>query len=139
MKSRILIAFVSLFWVCGSLSAHHSFAAEYDAEKVFTFEGTVTKLDWTNPHSRLYLDVKDAKGSVAKWSFELGGPLTLTRLGWTRDIVKPGDHIKIMGFYSKDGSKTGNGRTVFLADGRIIHSRNGEAKDPAKYKEPAKK
>jgi hypothetical protein len=131
VKTRIGIALATFLAGALSVSAHHSFVAEYDVNQIFAIEGTVTRLDWTNPHSRIYLDVKDRKGVVSKWSFELGGPLTLTRLGWTRDSVKPGDRVKVQGYRSKDGSMTGNGRTITFPDGHILRSRNGEAK-PAK-------
>jgi hypothetical protein len=128
VKTKTGIAIAMFLAAAVSLSAHHSFSAEYDANQTLALSGTVTRLDWTNPHSRLYLDVRDNKGVVTKWSFELGGPLTLTRLGWTRDSVKPGDQVKVQGFRAKDGSLTGNGRTITLSDGRILRSRNGEAK-----------
>jgi hypothetical protein len=130
VKIKIGIAVATFLTGAVSLAAHHSFTAEYDANQSLAITGVVTRMDWTNPHSRLYLDVKDGKGVVTKWSFELGGPLTLTRLGWTRDSVKPGDHVKVQGFRAKDGSLTGNGRTVTLSDGRMLRSRNGEAKEP---------
>ena len=110
------------------LSAHHAFDAEYDIRKNVTVAGTVTRFDWTNPHSRIYLDVKDEKGVVSQWSFELGGPLTLTHLGWTRDSIKPGDHVKVAGFLAKDGSKTGNGRIIFFGNGHTLRSKSGEYK-----------
>ena len=128
MRTKIGIAIATFLAAAASLPAHHSFTAEYDANQSLAITGVVTRMDWTNPHSRLYLDVKDGKGVITKWSFELGGPLTLTRLGWTRDSVKPGDQVKVQGFRAKDGSLTGNGRTITLPDGRMLHSRNGEAK-----------
>ena len=128
MKTHNAIAI--FFATAAALSAHHSLVAEYNVDQIVAIDGTVTRLDWTNPHSRLYLDVKDKNGVVSKWSFELGGPLTLTRLGWTRDSVKPGDRVNVQGFRSKDGSTTGNGRTITFPDGHVLHSRNGEAKAP---------
>jgi len=100
--------------------AHHSFSAEYDRNKPIMLTGTVTKLEWTNPHARIYMDVKDDKGVVTNWNFEMGGPLQLKRLGWQRDSVKVGDELKIDGYIAKDGSKRANARNVVFADGRKI-------------------
>jgi hypothetical protein len=102
------------------LLAHHSFAAEYDGTKPITVTGTVTKVEWTNPHARIYVDVKDDKGVVTNWNFELGGPLQLNRLGWKRDSVKAGDQVKVDGYLAKDGSKMANARNVVFADGRKV-------------------
>jgi prepilin-type processing-associated H-X9-DG protein len=104
------------------LAAHHSFAAEYDSAKPIEVTGTVTKVEWTNPHARLYVDVKDPDGHVTNWNFELGGPLQLNRLGWKRDAVKVGDQISVQGYLAKDGSKMANARNVVFADGHKIFS-----------------
>jgi hypothetical protein len=116
--SAFLIA--TLFTATAGLSAHHSFAAEYDGTKPMTVTGTVTKVEWTNPHARIYVDVKDDKGNVTNWNFELGGPLQLNRLGWKRDSVKAGDQVKVDGYLAKDGSKMANARNVVFADGRKV-------------------
>jgi hypothetical protein len=109
------------------VSAHHSFAAEYDSSKPITLNGTVTKVEWTNPHARIYIDSKDDKGTVINWNIELGGPLQLNRLGWTRNSVKPGDNLKVEGYAAKDGSNMANARNVVFADGRkIIVGSSGE-------------
>jgi uncharacterized protein DUF6152 len=114
------IAIAALLITAASLVAHHSFAAEYDATKPVTLTGTVTKVEWTNPHARIYVDVKDEKGVVTNWNFELGGPLQLNRLGWKRDSVKAGDQVKVDGYLAKDGSKMANARNVVFADGRKV-------------------
>ncbi len=119
MKTRLAIAIIFLS-AAASLSAHHSFAAEYDGTKPITVTGTVTKVEWTNPHARIYVDVKDDKGVVTNWNFELGGPLQLNRLGWKRDSVKAGDQVKVDGYLAKDGSKMANARNVVFADGRKV-------------------
>jgi hypothetical protein len=102
------------------LSAHHSFAAEYDSAKPVTLDGIVTKVEWMNPHARFYIDVKDAGGKVVSWELELGSPNVLQREGWTRASMKPGDHVIVNGFLAKDGSNLANARDVRLADGRKV-------------------
>src|SRR5580704_13038965 len=84
--------------------AHHSFAAEYDNKKPVDITGTVTKVEWMNPHARFYLDVKDDKGTVTNWELELGSPNGLARRGWTRNSMKVGDQIVVDGYVAKDGS-----------------------------------
>src|SRR2546423_10699694 len=102
------------------LSAHHSFAAEYDANKPITVTGTVTKLEWMNPHARFYVDVKETDGKITHWNFELGAIPVLVKQGWRRDSLKPGDEVTVDGSRAKDGSTTGNARIVKLADGRRV-------------------
>lgn len=100
--------------------AHHSFAAEYDAQKPVTLTGTVTKVEWMNPHARFYIDVKDDSGKVTNWELELGSPNGLMRRGWTRHSMKEGDKVTVNGSLAKDGSNLANARTVKLADGRQL-------------------
>jgi hypothetical protein len=99
--------------------AHHSFAAEYDNKKPVDLTGTVTKVEWMNPHARFYLDVKDGD-KVTNWEFELGSPNGLMRQGWTRNSMKIGDVINVQGAMAKDGSNLANARTVKLTDGRRL-------------------
>ena len=101
--------------------AHHSFAAEYDNKKPIDLTGTVTKVEWMNPHARFYLDVKDEKsGKVTNWEFELGSPNGLMRQGWTRNSMKIGDSVSVQGSLAKDGSNLANARTVKLSDGKKL-------------------
>ena len=111
---------LSLLFFTGIAFAHHSFAAQYDSGKLMQFAGTVTKVEWTNPHARFYVDVKDPQGSVSNWNFELGPPLNLRRLGWKQDSLKIGDQVRVEGYLARDGSKMANARTVTLADGRSV-------------------
>jgi Family of unknown function (DUF6152) len=120
VKTNLGFAIATLLAATASISAHHSFAAEYDSTKPIAVTGTVTKVEWTNPHARVYVDVKDDKGVVTNWNFELGGPLQLNRLGWKRDSVKPGDQVKVDGYLAKDGSKMANARNFVFADGRKV-------------------
>jgi hypothetical protein len=99
---------------------HHSFAAEFDSNKSVTLTGTVTRVEWINPHARIYIDVKEADGSLAHWECELGSPNTLMHKGWTRNSLKPGEQVTISGWLAKDGDKAANAREVTLADGRRI-------------------
>ena len=98
--------------------AHHSFQAEYDASKPVTLTGVVTKVEWTNPHVRFYIEVKDKSGTVTSWNLELASPNVLRRLGWTREAFKAGDVVTVQGALAKDGSKMANASSVILADGR---------------------
>jgi hypothetical protein len=111
---------LNLLLFTASAFAHHSFAAQYDPAKLMQFEGTVTKVEWTNPHARFYVDVKDAQGSVTNWNFELGPPLVLRRLGWKQDSLKIGDQVNVEGYLAKDGSKMANAKKLTLADGRSV-------------------
>jgi Family of unknown function (DUF6152) len=103
------------------LAAHHSFGLEYDASKPITLTGVVTKIEWTNPHSYLYIDVKDDKGNVASWKFEGYGPGVLYRTGWKRDIsIKPGDTVTVHGWRARDGTNWAHSREVTLVSGQKL-------------------
>jgi hypothetical protein len=95
--------------------AHHSFAAQYDASKPITLTGKVTKVEWTNPHIYIYVDVPDEKtGELVNWGLEMGGVNSLIRLGWTRDSLKPDDEITVEGSLAKDGSHLANAKSIVL-------------------------
>jgi hypothetical protein len=123
----ILVAGAGLLLSAPSIFAHHSFAAEYDATKPVELKGVVTKVEWTNPHARFYVDVKDATGKVINWNLELASPNVLTRNGWTRHSLKEGDMISVTGSRAKDGDFLANARTVVLADGKKVFA--GSATD----------
>ena len=104
------------------LSAHHSFAADYDTSKPLTLTGTVTKVEWMNPHVRFYMDVTDASGNVTNWEFELGSPNTLMRSGWTRNSLHVGEEITVQGCRAKDNSNQGNATSILSSDGKVLLS-----------------
>ena len=110
-------------------SAHHSFSAEYDAKKPVTLTGTVSNVEWMNPHVYFYLDVVGADGKVANWAFEMGPPNGLQRSGWTRNTIKIGDELTVDGTLAKDGSKQVNARTVTIAaTGKRLGAASSEGK-----------
>ena len=120
MKARffgVLAAGLGLLLTGVPASAHHSFAAEYDSSQVLTLKGTITKVEWTNPHIYIYVDVKDANGNVASWALEGYPPNTLKRTGFTKDTLKIGDEITITAYKAKDGTNTGAGREITFSDG----------------------
>ena len=122
----VLVAGIGLVLAAMPALAHHSFAAEYDAAKPITLKGTVTKVEWMNPHARFYIDVKDDAGATTNWEFELGSPNGLMRAGWTRNSLKQGDVVSVSGSLAKDGSHLANARNVTLADGRKVFAGSSE-------------
>jgi len=102
------------------LHAHHSFTAEFDQNKLITLRGTLTKVEFTNPHGWLYLNVKDSNGKVLNWAVETGAPIQLIRQGGDKKSLAVGTEIVVDGWLARDGSRTVNGRTIKFGDGREI-------------------
>ena len=132
--SCVLAGAIAVALSADGARAHHSFSAEYDANKPVTLKGTVSKIEWTNPHARFYVDVRDEKGTVVNWNLELASPNVLVRNGWTRKSLNVGDDVVVEGSLAKDGSKMANARVVRLADGRRVFagSSGGDAPSPPK-------
>ncbi len=117
----VLIAVTGLWvWLAGTavpVAAHHAFAAEFDADRPVEFSGTVTKVEWLNPHVWIHIDVKKDDGTMESWAFEAGTPNVLFRRGFTRESLLPGTDVMVDGYQAKDGTNRANGRDITLADG----------------------
>lgn len=120
MKIRLFVATIVVIAAGARLLGHHSFAAQYDATKAIRLMGALTRIEWTNPHTYFYLDVKDEEGKVVNWGCESGSPGSLSRRGFKRGDVKIGDTIVVDGYRAKDGSHLIDARRVTLPDGRIV-------------------
>ena len=124
MRTKLVVAVaglgVCLAGMAVSLSAHHAFAAEFDRTKPVNFKGTVTKMEWVNPHVWIHLDVKKPDGKLENWAFEAGTPNVLFRRGFTKQSLLPGTEVVVDGYQAKDGTRRANGRDLTFADGHKL-------------------
>jgi len=132
MKTKLALgtAALGLLLAAVPVMAHHSFAAEFDSNKPIKMTGTVTKIEWMNPHAYFYIDVKDASGKVTNWGLEMGSPNGLMRQGWTRNSMKIGDEVTVEGSAAKDGSNIGNARSVTLSGGQRLFAGSSQTTNP---------
>ena len=114
----------------GRVAAHHAFSAQFDSTKPITIKGAITKMEWTNPHSWLYVDVKESDGKVVPWEIELGAPNNLFRAGWSKRDLPVGAEVTITGFRSKDGRPSANGNDIVLPNGKKLFSGTATADAP---------
>ena len=127
-KLYLAIAGFGVLLAARPVAAHHAFAAEFDVSKPVKVHGSITKVDWVNPHSWIYVDVKDADGKVTNWHFELGSPNALFRLGWKKDAIPAGLEVEISGYRAKSGEPVGNARSLTLPNGHELFT-GGSAPD----------
>jgi len=135
MKAKIAAfsAVVGLVIVTPAVIAHHSFAAEFDANKPLNLKGIVTKIEWANPHTYFYMDVTGADGKVTNWGMEMGSPNGLMRQGWTRNTLHVGDEVSVEGAQAKDGANVGNARAVTLsATGKRLFAASSQTEPPSR-------
>jgi len=133
LNSKFLFAAcIGLILAAAPIFAHHSYSAEFDSTKVVKLTGTVTKVEWANPHARFYIDAKNDKGEMVNWNFELASPNGLMRNGWRRDSMKIGDVVTVDATLAKNAPYVGNTRTVTLASGKRLFagSSEGDANTP---------
>jgi hypothetical protein len=130
MKFAVVAAGALMLLASVPAIAHHSFAAEFDATKPIKLTGTVTKIEWMNPHAYFYIDVKEADGKVTNWGMEMGSPNGLMRQGWSRNSMKIGQEVTVEGSRAKDGSNIGNARSVVLEGGQRLFAGSSQTATP---------
>jgi uncharacterized protein YdeI (BOF family) len=123
MRAAVILALSLLLSHSVPAAAHHTFIAQYDPQRPVSMTGVVTRVEWTNPHARFYLDVADESGAVVNWNLELASPNVLRRYGWTGKSLQPGDRVSVDGSLARDGSKMANALSVTLSDGSKIFAR----------------
>ena len=138
MRTKLAVAVVGVGVLLATVPilAHHAFSAEFDANKPLRLEGTVTKMEWINPHAWIHIDVKKPGGTVEKWMIEGGTPNTLFRRGFTKNSLQPGTEIMVDGYQSKDGSLRANGRDLTLPDGRKLFLGSSGTGAPSDGRDP---
>jgi hypothetical protein len=129
--SILTVAAAGALLSTATASAHHSFAAEFDRNLPVTVTGTVTKVEWANPHARFYIDAKDDAGKIVNWDFELASPNGLMRRGWNRNSMKIGDTVTVAGHRAKNNPAVGNASSVVLADGKKLFAGSSIDNEPA--------
>jgi Family of unknown function (DUF6152) len=140
MQTRLLLAAAGVLMLARApVVAHHAFAAEFDGSKPVTLKGTVTKMEWTNPHAWLHMEVKGADGKAVAWAVEGGAPNALLRRGWNKNSVLPGTLIIVEGFRAKDGSNRANGREVTLPSGQKLFVGSSGTGAPADGRDQSEK
>jgi len=135
MRAKIAAfsAAVGFLLATPGIIAHHSFAAEFDANKVLNLKGIVTKIEWANPHTYFYMDVSGSDGKVVNWGMEMGSPNGLMRQGWTRNTLHIGDEVVVEGSQAKDGALVGNARVVTLAaTGKRLFAASSQTEPPSR-------
>ena len=128
---KMAMTLIAVLLASAAAAAHHSYSAEFDADKPVKVTGVVTKVDWKNPHALFYIDVKDESGKVANWGWELASPTQLMRAGWTRNTMKIGDVVSVEGTLARDGSNYGNTKAVVMAaTGKRLFAGSSQGETP---------
>jgi hypothetical protein len=141
MRTNIVVLVVGIGTLIAAepVPAHHAFAAEFSADRPITLRGTVTQVDWINPHTWVHIDVKDSAGKVTRWMVEGGPPNSLIRRGFTKDALPLGAEIVVQGFQARDGSSRANGRDVTFADGRKLFMGSSGTGAPKDGRDPTER